>query len=269
MQLRDHPAIASKRDFFTVDPRLLKIQDGYNVRDLTTPQAVTALTDLKRSIIANGVRVPLEVRIDGEDLIIVAGHRRHAAVMAAIGEGHEIIAIPVIPEPKGMNEIERTLSLVVSNSGVPLTPIEIAEVIRRLIAFGWPNAQIAARLGWKSAQTVTHYISLLGADAEVQSLVRSGEVAVSTVAKVVKTDGAKAGETLRKALDLAKASGKTKVTAKSIAAAKGQFSPTPSDIQILIAALREIVREPERALEIVSQTFETLGLPIAADQRPA
>ena len=53
----------------------------------------------------------LEVRIDGEDLFVVAGHRRLAAVMAAIAEGQEITAIPVVPEPKGMNDVERTIGL--------------------------------------------------------------------------------------------------------------------------------------------------------------
>lgn len=260
MKLREHPAIESKRDFFMVDPHLLKIDPGYNPRDLTTPQARDGLDELKRSIIANGVRVPLEIRLEGEDLIVVAGHRRLAAVIAAISEGHEIKAIPIIAEPKGMNETERTVNLAISNSGEPLAPIEMAEVVRRLIAFGWPNTQIAMRLGWKSIQTVTHYISLLGADAEVQNLVRSGEVAVSTAAKVVKADGAKAGETLRKALDIAKADGKAKVTAKSIAKAKGEASLTPSQVRVLIAALRDILRYPDRVTELASEALTTVGL---------
>lgn len=262
MKLRDNPAIVSKRDFFTVDPRLLKVVPGYNVRDLTTPQAIVALDDLKRSIVENGVRIPLEVRIDGEDLFVVAGHRRLAAVMAAISEGHEITAIPVVPEPKGMNDVERTIGLVVSNSGEPLTALELAEIVRRLLAFGWTNDQIAKRLGWKSAQRVTDYISLLSAGGDVQSMLRSGEVSVSTAAKIIKSEGSEAGETLRKAHDVAKASGKTKITAKSIAKAKGTFSPTPTQSQILIVALQDIAREPSRALELAAKALTAIGLPL-------
>ncbi len=63
MQLRDHPAIKGKRDQFRVDPRLLQIDPGFNVRDLTSPSARPRLDVLKEQIRSDGVRVPLEIRI--------------------------------------------------------------------------------------------------------------------------------------------------------------------------------------------------------------
>lgn len=256
MQFRDHPARQpGKRDFYFVDPQQLKIEPDYNVRDLSTPDAMDRLDELKRSIIANGVRVPLEVRLDGDDIFIVAGHRRHAATMLAISEGHDIKAIPVIPEPKGRNDAERTLDLVVSNSGEPLAPLEMAEVVRRLLAFGWPEAQIAQRLGWKSIGTVKHYVDMLEMPAEVQGMVKRNEVSATTAVKEVRKNGATAAvETLREAKTIATEAGKTKVTDKSVKAVTQQRKPRQmpmplpanrNGIEALIKALEPFAKVAE------------------------
>ena len=165
---------------------------------------------------------PLEVRLDGEDIYVVAGHCRLAGTMLAISEGAEIATVPTIPEPKGTNEIERTLNLVTSNSGLRLSALATAEVVRRLIAFGWSNEAIAKRLGWKSVASVDSALTLLGATPDVQQMVRSGAVSASTASKVIKKEGSKAGATLKA---VAEASG-GKVTAKTIRAVKGEFNPS-------------------------------------------
>jgi hypothetical protein len=66
-------------------------------------------------------------------------------------------------------------------------------------------------------------------------MVRSGEVAASTAAKVVKKEGAKAGATLAAA---AKSGGK--VTAKTIRQSKGEFDPTPKNVAVLVKFVRDI-----------------------------
>ena len=131
-QLRDHDAIQAKRDFFMVDPRKLSVDPTYNVRDLTTPDAREGLDELKAMVRADGVQVPLVVRLIGDDLTIVQGHRRHTVVMELIAEGEDIKAIPAIAEAKGVNDADRTFDLLRSNSGQPLAPLEIAEVVKRL-----------------------------------------------------------------------------------------------------------------------------------------
>ena len=89
-QLRDHDAIRAKRDFFLVDPRKLSVDPTYNVRDLTTPDAREGLDELKAMVRADGVQIPLVVRMVGDDLTIVQGHRRHTVVMELIAEGEDI-----------------------------------------------------------------------------------------------------------------------------------------------------------------------------------
>jgi len=236
MQFRDHEAVKGKRDSYPVDPRELKVDPAYNVRDMKDPETIEHVRWLADSIKESGVRVPLEVRLEGDDIYVVSGHCRLAATMLAIKEGAEIETVPTIPEPKGTNEIERVLNLVISNSGKSLTPLAIAEVVRRLMAFGWDAAKIAQRLGWKSAATVDQYTTLLGAAPDVQEMVRSGAVAASTAAKVVKKEGNKAGATLAAA---AKQSG-GKVTAKTIRESKGEFDPSPKNVAKLCDYIRSI-----------------------------
>ena len=207
MQLRDHEGVKGKRDAYPFDPRLLKVDSAYNVRDMTSPEAIERLGELKESIRSNGVRVPLEVRFDGSDVFIVAGHRRHKAVMELIDEGTEIETVLIIHEAKGTNDAERTLNLVVSNTGEPLKPLEVAEVVRRLCNYGWTEAQIMTRLGWRSTASVKQHLDMLAMPAAVQRQVRDGDVSASTALHVVKetrdarTDPAFAAELIANAAE--------------------------------------------------------------------
>lgn len=196
MQLRDHEGVKGKRDAYPFDPRLLKVDPGYNVRDLTTPEARSKLDELKEQIRHAGVRVPLEVRFeskgDNNDVFIVSGHRRHRAVMELIDEGVPIETVLVIQEPKGTNEAERALNLALSNSGEPLKPIELAQVVKRLTDFGWDHAQIARRMGWKSASSVRQHLDMLALPTDVQAAVKQGKVSASTARKSVAEIGGEA-----------------------------------------------------------------------------
>lgn len=186
MQFRDHPGVQGKRDAYPFDPRLLKIDAGYNVRDLDAADERSDLDELKESIRANGVRVPLEVRLIEEDVFVIAGHRRHKAVMELISEGEEIKSVPVMPEPKHTSDVDRIINLVVSNSGKPLKPLEVAEVVRRLVAFGWEKQQIAARLG-KSASAISGYLDMVAMPEPVKEQVRENVISATEAAKLVKT----------------------------------------------------------------------------------
>jgi ParB/RepB/Spo0J family partition protein len=219
MRLRDHEGVKGKRDAYPFDPRLLKIDSSYNVRDLSSPEAVEKLGDLKESIRANGVRTPLEVRLDGEDVFIVAGHRRHAAVMELIAQGEEIETVLVLHEPLGTNDAERTLNLVVSNSGEPLKPLEVAEVVRRLTAYGWDVANIAKRLGWKSSASVKQHLEMLAMPEGIKNHVKAGDISATLARNIAKcADPVEAEKLIQANLDEnRRIKGKhQKVTAKTI-----------------------------------------------------
>src|SRR3954462_177854 len=97
-QLRD--LAEGKRDLLMFDPRKIKVDPGYNIRDLSTEEAQEKLRDLSRSIASIGVQQPLTVRLKGDEPFVVSGHRRLAATLLAIEGGAEIKTIPCIAEPK-------------------------------------------------------------------------------------------------------------------------------------------------------------------------
>lgn len=181
----------SKSDAFMIDPRKITVDPAYNLRDLTTPDALESLDELGASIEASGVRVPLLVRKEADDtIVLVQGHRRHAAIMALIAKGVPFAAVKCLAEDKKRSNEDRTLDLFLSNDGEPLTELEKAEGVMRLFSYGWERAHIAAKLGKSVA-----YIRELEAYANqlperIKASVRDGQVAASTALRVVREEGA-------------------------------------------------------------------------------
>jgi ParB family chromosome partitioning protein len=232
MQFRDHSAVQGKRDFYPIDPRKLKIDLDYNVRSMDSKETREHIAALKASIIANGVKVPLEVRLAPDDKIyIVAGHCRHAAVMEAIRDGHPIETVPCIPEGKGTSEIDRVVNLIVSNSGKPLAPLEVAAVVKRLDGFGWSTKQIAERLGWKSSASVKQHLDMLAMPEAVKDHVRKGDISATTARNIARGVDPEEAEKLIKANleENARIKGKpTRVTPKTIKRDKPK-PPAPAE----------------------------------------
>lgn len=259
-QLRD--LAESKRDLLMFDPRKIQVEPGYNIRDLETPDAKAKLQELARSIASVGVQQPLMVRLKGEEVFVVSGHRRRAAALIAINElGAEIESVPCIAEPKGTSEAERCADLIISNSGEPLTPMEKAAAVKRLVAFGWDDAKIAERCGWGSTQTVSNYLELLSAPEDVQRMVRDNEVSPSTARAVVRKHGDAAGETLANAKRQANREGKSRVTTAHVKASTGEFQATVPHVKLMLSTLQKIAADgDDDAAEMARDTLEKIGV---------
>ena len=54
----------SARDQLMIDPRIIKIEDGFNPRNYDDPENREHLDELKRSIREVGVQQPLDVRFE-------------------------------------------------------------------------------------------------------------------------------------------------------------------------------------------------------------
>lgn len=254
MQFRDHPAVEAKRDYYLVDPRKLKVDPDYNVRDYASEATTAHIENLAASIAENGVRVPLEVRLRENDLVVVSGHCRLRAALLAIKGGAKIDAVPVMPEIKTQTDVERALNLALHNGGLPLAPAEKAKVVQRLLTAGWSREECAKRLGYKSVQPILDMEALLGAPGDVQRMVNDGEVSPSLAAVQIRREGAAAGETLRKAKAHGKRNkktGKVKITAKAVRKATGAVSLTPKQQREAVSALKAIAKnegEPKSAI---------------------
>jgi ParB-like chromosome segregation protein Spo0J len=213
-----------RANIYNLDPRELKIKPGWNPRD-ETEQLQQHIETIAASIIAVGYdsSKPLTAYPDEDGYYVSDGHCRLRATLMAIKRGAEIVSVPVVLEARGTNEAARTAGLLTRNNGLRLEPLEQGRVYVRLQGFGWTDEQIAQTSGM-SLSHVRQIFDLMGASPDAQKLVRSGDVAASTVATATRRHGAtKAAKIVKRAVATAKASGKPKATLAAVerAASKG------------------------------------------------
>lgn len=205
-------------DIIMLDPETIEEKSGYNVRDMESESTKAYIRQMVDSIHASGTATFPEITVRQENgkVYVVRGHCRRRAFVIARQEGAEVKGIRVIADTiKG--EAEHVLDLLSSNDGLPLTPMEKAKVIKRLVDFEWTTSEIAKRRG-VSVQTITNMLALMDAPADVAKLVESGEVSATLALDTVKKEGAIfAGEKLRGAVEVAKGKGKARATLKHIA----------------------------------------------------
>ena len=238
-RLRDMEGVTRGGDILRIDPRVISVDPGYNIRQSgINPEADSELAE---SIRLYGVRTPVVVRKtkDG-NLVIVQGHRRLGACMRLISEGVELARIPALMEDPGTDEFDRQVDLLRSNSGLPLTPLEQALGIKRFVDFGWTDEEIAKRLGWSTATVLNRKI-LLRAPAEVKALVAEGVVSASRAIDAIRVEGnERASEVLISAPVSRKGRPKGSKNLNREAPAKPLSDVSIRDIERLVNGLRWI-----------------------------
>lgn len=211
MRFQDH----GKRGVLQfISPSVITEEPGWNVRR-ESPELHAHIRALADSIREVGVKEPLTVFVEGERMVLTNGHCRLAAVRMLEKEGVTIEQIPVRTEEKTANDADRVASMLVRNSGRPLTPLEQGEVAKRLVAYGWPTSRIAKQAGLTDGYVV-QLLALAAAPAEVQGMVARGEVSATLANKVHRKAGKEAPRVLRESLAAAREKGKDKVTQKDL-----------------------------------------------------
>ena len=171
-----------RSDIFRIDPRNIRVREGWNLRNTETADYKAGIVDLKNQIIAaGGVKEALTVQWEDGAPWLTNGHRRLAAVNLALSEGYEVPFVPVQTEGRNVSEVDCVLSMVLRNSGVPFTPMENAAVFERLRTLGLTLVQIAEKVGLTEAR-VRQTIDLLTMPEPVKAHIDAGTVAPTTAA---------------------------------------------------------------------------------------
>lgn len=231
---------ASTRDGFNIDPRRIRIEPGFNARDFTLPENIAHIEQLKVSIRENGVKTPLTVRAQGEEILLSDGESRLRAVWALIKEGVPIETVPCQSEERYADEAARTAGMVIRNTGKQLSMPEQGEVYRRLLAYGWDEPKVVAKVGY-SALHIRNCLALVAAPVELQQMVHDGVVAPTTAVNTIRREGDNAPRVLREAADEAKKQGKSRVSGSTVSKAHTTIRNahmTPFDT--LVGVLQEI-----------------------------
>lgn len=202
-----------RTDVYKLAPSDLHIKEGWNTRDITTPENVEHIEQLSKSIAEIGVREPLKVVWEDNKAYITNGHCRYHAIMLAIKNGSEIKSVPVLVEDRHANEADRIFTQIASNSGKPFTQLEQAKVFKKLLDLGWSQKDVASKSGLSGGR-ISQILELLTLPEPIKAMVANGQVSASMAVQTVKTDGEKAIEKLATAVTTANADGKTRAMPK-------------------------------------------------------
>ena len=246
-----------RSDVNRINPFLIKIEPGFNEREFDSETVLEHIDGLAQSIAEVGVRRPLTVRNKNGEMVLKDGECRLRATIRAIEVyGAEIVTVPVILADRSESDADATLGILVENSGLPITPLGKANVVKRLKAHGWSNAEIAARAGM-SAPRVSQLLDLSGLSEDIKALIRDDTVSATLALEVTRRhewNSASALKELKTAQQTAVAKGKKRVTAKSVATTK----PIDSVAALLSNAIVTAEQEDgeEAIVQIVSSPDE-------------
>jgi ParB family transcriptional regulator, chromosome partitioning protein len=246
MKLKDlvKQAGGSGSDLWNIPVEMLDANPN-NLR-LDSPALREHIAGLAESIQERGfLRArPLTVRQDGERLTVVDGNCRLLAVRLAMSRGAEIRTLPCLSEAPNTSDADRTLNMLLANSGMQHTPAEYAAAINRLLSYGWSDGDVARKLG-RSRQWVANVLETAAMPEEVQQLVVNGAVSGTLARQLVRSEGAGAAETIKRA---AGTTGRAHVTARHLKIVRTDAesatppAPEPDAVQDELIVLRQAVR---------------------------
>lgn len=197
---------------FQVDPRIIEIEEGFN-----RPIDRAHVESMKAAKKAGATFPPVFVRVENGHIIMVDGHHRLTADLELIAEGVAVKRIDCM-QFRG-NDADRIVLSLTTAQGKPLTPLEAGLRYKKLLTFGWTPAEIGERVG-KTRQHVDDMVLLANAPSAVQTMIQNNEVAANTALPVVREHGDGATQVLQAAQSRAAASGKAKVTKKTLSSAQ-------------------------------------------------
>jgi ParB family chromosome partitioning protein len=219
---------AGSRDLWQIEPRRLKVIDGFNPRVMNDEYKahIRAIAD---SIKSEGYYQdqPLAGYVATEDgqpvVYIYSGHTRLLATLLAMDEGAEITRLPVVVSQAGLSMEDMTVALVRGNGGKSLTYYESAIVCKRLVKYGMSEDEIAARTGI-TVPLVRNRLALMAAPLKLRTMVANDEMSATLAIELVTKHGDKALEMADEAKGRAEVSGKTKVRkAQTVASPRLKF----------------------------------------------
>ena len=208
----------------------IHIDPDLNIRDLSTIDNVAHIEELAALIEENGFTSIIRVFSRDGKYLVDEGHCRMAAVDLLISRGKwddETMLIPAFPAGKGKSELEMIAGQFTSNgTSKALNAREAAaNVLRLMNLMGQDEEKVARKIG-RSRSYVSQLLSFNeAATPEVHAAIERGEISQSQAATVLRKEGGKKGaETIQKAVQAAKSSGKKKATAKTVRA----VAPSPA-----------------------------------------
>lgn len=151
------------------------VREGFNVRiDMGD------LEGLADSIIENGQAVPgrVDVLANGT-FALTEGERRYRALKIIQDKVGSEPFFKAIVNTKSTTEEQRIVQMFTTQDNKQLTPVEVAEVIKRLVNMGYNYSEIAKKIG-KSHTYVSERYTFSQDSKVVKDAVANGDISIST-----------------------------------------------------------------------------------------
>lgn len=230
-----------KKDMFLIPLENLKEEEGFNVRE-----DYGDLDELARSLSENGQLQPLTVRLSDSDktAILTDGHRRiRAFAIANAKYGSSFKSAWCIQEAKGANEESRVFDLFTRNSGKPLTPIEQATAIKRLVGYNIKVGEIAKKIG-KPVKYVNNILALSSASKDLRDAVQGGFISTTAATLLAKAPTTKQNSIIKKLKELQSDPSKSKKDTKPVVSiAEVEKEVTGSTSMVSSKGIRDTIKQ--------------------------
>lgn len=208
-----------RKEIFKFHPSDIYVKPGFNSRT-----HFTGLEELARSMFEHGQENPLTVRPTGDPdrpMELVDGERRWRAANIINEQFDPEWTLECKIKPKTVPTVDLLISQLLSNEGVPFTPLEKARLVRRILAEddSLKPADVARLVG-ESKQAISDQLALVDhAAPELIEFVEADTLAASTAVKIVRM----APEDHMKQMDIFE-------SAREAAAAAGRETIFPRDL---------------------------------------
>lgn len=215
---------AIARQLYMVPIEAIQIAPGFNLRVTDSAEYKAEIEALKQSMLTEGFYAtkPLSgfASLDeqGDDCIIVTdGHRRleAARLAAAEDETDRFERLPVVLKPATASNLDLAVSLHKENDAKPLSMLERAVLVRRMLSSGLGEREVASRLG-----ITDRYVSdlklLVGAPKAVRALVSAGKIAGTEAVTQLRKNPDAAAEKLQTLAAKAEKAGQPRLTGNRI-----------------------------------------------------
>jgi ParB-like chromosome segregation protein Spo0J len=213
---------AGSSEMLMVDPGLLNVMDGFNVRITDIPEYAKGIEVLARSIATEGFyrHKPFTAFVgksddDSNTMFITDGHRRFAALEWLRENEPDKMPerVPVIVLPNGTSSTDMIVALF--KTGEPLTPLETAINCKRLIGLGVEEEEIANRAGI-TKRYLSELLTLVAAPKKIINAVAAGKISATLAVQQIKANGKEAAKKIEGAIETATKRGKNKATQKDV-----------------------------------------------------
>jgi ParB/RepB/Spo0J family partition protein len=194
-----------KLGLFHVPFSKLKVLEDFNDRqDYGTTEE---MNELAESIYQVGPKVPLKGYKEGENYIVIVGHRRHRAGEMIMKKYKKNIIFQVQVYAPGTKKKDMLLDTLLTNSGKDLTPLEKASTVSKLLEEKVTTRDVAASLGGVSEVYVKNLQRLWGVPDEAKKLIREGVVSATYLMSYLKTKNANIEEFIQEVTKQANSDG--------------------------------------------------------------